>query len=268
MILVGGLLAGASLVTYARGDVRFLRLGYWTLLLVAFPAYIVMRIGAQWTYSREGWEKLDDDPTWLGIGFIVADLGALLVLIALIVGGIGVRRLGNGGGQGLLKASMIIAWIVARRRRRGRLGDGRQARLAPRSRSHPLDRRRPAPRPGGLPVECTQRRGRGAVGGTAGSTPPERPRAPHQGARDRPSDTGLTARLAAHPAARIIRLSSAGCKLALQSCEVLVLLPFGDLNPVLVPLAPLQLDVAREDVVPERALHELRAGELVDRLAE
>jgi hypothetical protein len=112
MILVGGLLAGASLMTYARGDVRFLRLGYWTLLLVAFPAYIVMRIGAQWIYSREGWEKLDDDPRWIGIGFIVADLGALLVLIALIVGGIGVRRLRNGGGQGLLKASMVIAWIV------------------------------------------------------------------------------------------------------------------------------------------------------------
>ena len=112
MILVGGLLAGASLMTYARGDARFLRLGYWTLLLVAFPAYIVMRIGAQWIYSREGWEKLDDDPAWLGIGYIVADAGALLVLIALIVGGIGVRRLRNGGGQGLLKASMVIAWIV------------------------------------------------------------------------------------------------------------------------------------------------------------
>ncbi len=34
------------------------------------------------------------------------------MLIALIVGGIGVRRLRNGGGQGLLKASMVIAWIV------------------------------------------------------------------------------------------------------------------------------------------------------------
>ena len=112
MILVGGLLAGASLMTYARGDARSLRLGYWTLLLVAFPAYIVMRIGAQWIYSREGWEKLDDDPAWLGIGYIVADAGALLVLIALIVGGIGMRRLRNGGGRGLLKASMIIAWIV------------------------------------------------------------------------------------------------------------------------------------------------------------
>jgi ABC-type maltose transport system permease subunit len=112
MILVGGLLAGASILLYARGDTRSLRLGYWTLLLVAFPGYIVMRIGAQWIYSKEGWEDLGDDPTWIGIGFIVADIGALLVLIALILGGIGVRRLRNGGGTGLLKAAMVIAWVV------------------------------------------------------------------------------------------------------------------------------------------------------------
>jgi len=75
----------------------------------------VMRIGAQWIYSREPYSDLPagvDDPTWIGIGFIVADLGALLVLIALIVGGIGVRRLDSGGGQGLLKAAMVIAWLV------------------------------------------------------------------------------------------------------------------------------------------------------------
>ena len=112
MILVGGLFTGASILAFARGDVRSLRLGYWTLLAVALPGYVVMRIGAEWIYSREGWEKLDDDPAWIGIGYIVADAGALLVLIALIVGGIGVRRLRNGGGQGLLKAAMVIAWIV------------------------------------------------------------------------------------------------------------------------------------------------------------
>jgi ABC-type maltose transport system permease subunit len=112
MILVGGLLAGASIITYARGEVRSLRLGYWTLLAVAFPGYIVMRIGAQWIYSKEGLEDLPEDPTWIGIGFMVADIGALLVLIALILGGIGVRRLRSGGGTGLLKATMVIAWIV------------------------------------------------------------------------------------------------------------------------------------------------------------
>ncbi len=112
MILVGGLLTGASILAFARGDVRSLRLGYWTLLAVALPGYIVMRIGAQWIYSKEHLDDAPEDPTWIGIGFIVADLGALLTLIALILGGIGVRRLGSGGGAGLLKAAMVIAWIV------------------------------------------------------------------------------------------------------------------------------------------------------------
>ena len=112
MILVGGLLTGASVILFARGDVRFLKLGYWTLLAVALPGYVVMRIGAQWIYSKEGLDNLPDDPTWIGIGFVVADAGALLVLIALILGGIGVRRLRNGNGAGLLKASMVTAWVV------------------------------------------------------------------------------------------------------------------------------------------------------------
>jgi hypothetical protein len=115
MILVGGLLAGASTLAFARGSERLLRLGYWTLLVVALPGYIVMRIGAEWIYSKEGWDDLPDDvdePAWLGIGYIIADLGALLTLIALILGGIGVRRLRDGRGQGLLKAAMVIAWLV------------------------------------------------------------------------------------------------------------------------------------------------------------
>jgi len=114
MILVGGLLAGASLITFARGDTRFLRLGYWALLLVALPGYLVMRIGAQWIYSKEGWDDLPDAeiPTWIDLGFIIADLGALLTVIALVVGGIGVRRLREGKGAGLLKATMVIAWLV------------------------------------------------------------------------------------------------------------------------------------------------------------
>ena len=114
MVLVGGLLTGASAIAFARGDARFLRLGYWTLLLVALPGYIVMRIGAQWIYSKEGWDDLPDEaiPAWIDIGYIIADAGALLTLIALILGGIGVRRLGSGGGTGLLKAAMVIAWIV------------------------------------------------------------------------------------------------------------------------------------------------------------
>jgi ABC-type maltose transport system permease subunit len=115
MILVGGLLTGATTLAFARGSERFLRLGYWTLLAVALPGYIVMRIGAEWIYAEEPWGELPegvDEPAWIGIGYIIADVGALLTLIALILGGIGVRRLRSGGGSGLLKAAMVIAWIV------------------------------------------------------------------------------------------------------------------------------------------------------------
>jgi len=78
MVLVGGLLTATSALAFAKGDVRLLRLGYWSLLAVSLPGYVVMRIGAQWVASK-GWDKVDPAPTWLDIGYIVADAGALLM---------------------------------------------------------------------------------------------------------------------------------------------------------------------------------------------
>jgi len=111
MVLVGGLLTATSALAFAKGDVRLLRLGYWSLLAVSLPGYVVMRIGAQWVASK-GWDKVDPAPTWLDTGYIVADVGALLMLIALVVGGIGMRRLRQGKGQGLLKAALVIAIVI------------------------------------------------------------------------------------------------------------------------------------------------------------
>jgi hypothetical protein len=111
MILVGGLVTATSALAFARGDVRLLRLGYWSLLAVSLPGYVIMRIGAQWVVSK-GWDKVDPAPTWLDIGYTVADAGAVLMLIALVVGGIGMRQLRQGKGQGLLKASLIIAVLI------------------------------------------------------------------------------------------------------------------------------------------------------------
>jgi hypothetical protein len=114
MILVGGVLTAATALTVAGGDGRLLRLGYRALLIVGLPGYIVMRAGAEWIADKEGYnEKGAPDPTWLGIGFSVADGGALLLLIALIVGGIGSSRVRKGtGGEGLLKATMVISIIL------------------------------------------------------------------------------------------------------------------------------------------------------------
>ena len=112
MILVGGLLATSTSVIVARGDVRTLRIGVMTLLFVCLPGYIVMRGGAQWIYSREHLDDLPDDPAWIGIGFITADAGALLLIISLILGGLGLRRVRSGGGTGLLRASLIISCVL------------------------------------------------------------------------------------------------------------------------------------------------------------
>jgi hypothetical protein len=114
MVLVGGLFASAGITATARRDVGFLRLGYWALLAVALPGWVIMRIGAQWIYNKEGWDELPDDliPDWLGIGFFAADVGGLVLLVSLIVGGIGVYRLRTGGGAGLLRATLVLSVIL------------------------------------------------------------------------------------------------------------------------------------------------------------
>jgi hypothetical protein len=111
-ILVGGLLTGASTLAYARGDTRFLRLGYWTLLAVALPGLVLMRIGAQWIYTKQGWDDVEEEPAWIMIGGVTADLGGALFLVSLAVGGFGIYRLREGKGAGLLKATMVIAVIL------------------------------------------------------------------------------------------------------------------------------------------------------------
>jgi hypothetical protein len=85
MTLVGALLAVVlvSAVAWRRPDLAVLRRAAWSgLLVVALPAYLVMRLAGQWIYSKEGFSG-DNDPTWLGIGFGVGDLGLLLLLVTI-----------------------------------------------------------------------------------------------------------------------------------------------------------------------------------------
>jgi hypothetical protein len=115
-VAFGGFLASASFLALARGETRMLRFGYYSLLLVSLPGLILLRLAGEWLYRLENWNKLPDQfgqPTWLQIGFTVADWGALLLFLALAVGGVGVYRLRAGkGGAGLLRVTMGIALIL------------------------------------------------------------------------------------------------------------------------------------------------------------
>ena len=114
MVLVGALLTAstAAMAGWRDEGAALRRLSYKTLLFVGLPSWIVMRIGAQWVYAEENLDELAEDPAWIGIGFITAELGGLLLLIALILGGIGLRQSRRGGGGGLLKASAVIATLL------------------------------------------------------------------------------------------------------------------------------------------------------------
>jgi hypothetical protein len=114
MLLVAGLLtaAVAGFVGWRDEAPTLRRFSVMTLLAVALPGWIVMRVGAEWTYSKEHLDSLSSDPVWLGLGFTIADGGGALLLIALIVGGIGMRRSRQGKGDGLLRASGAIAALL------------------------------------------------------------------------------------------------------------------------------------------------------------
>jgi hypothetical protein len=114
MILVGGLVTGASALAFARGEARLLRLGYWSLLAVSLPGWVLMRIGAQWIYSKEGWYDVPDKfrPGWLDIGLIIGDLVGLILLVSLVAGGVGVYRLREGKGPGLLRVTLVLSLVL------------------------------------------------------------------------------------------------------------------------------------------------------------
>ncbi len=116
MILFGGLVtaAGAGAIGWRDANGALRRFSALTLFAVALPGWIVMRLGAEWAYSKEGWDDVPDklQPTWLGIGYFTADIGGIVLLIALVLGGIGIRKARTGGGAGLLKASTVLAAVL------------------------------------------------------------------------------------------------------------------------------------------------------------
>jgi hypothetical protein len=115
-VVFGALLASATSLALARGETRLLRLGYFSLLFVGLPGLILLRLAGEWLYRLQNWDDLPeqfDEPAWLGIGFVVADWGGLLFLLALVLGGVGTYRMSHGkSGAGLLRITMVISLIL------------------------------------------------------------------------------------------------------------------------------------------------------------
>jgi hypothetical protein len=114
MLLVGGLTTAVAAfwLGWRRDTTTLSRLGFWALLVVAFPAWWLMRIAAQWIYDKEGFSQ--SDPAWIGVGYTTAEGGGLLLLISIILTGIGVRRMrrGEGGPSALVRVGAALATVV------------------------------------------------------------------------------------------------------------------------------------------------------------
>jgi hypothetical protein len=112
MTATGGIVLALVYLTAAwRGESPGLfRAGFRALLYGAIPGYVVMRVGAQWILSKEGLDNLPSDPSWIGIGFGVADFGLLFLLIATITAGVGSRRAtAQGAAPGTASAGLKVA---------------------------------------------------------------------------------------------------------------------------------------------------------------
>ena len=120
MVLIGGLVTALALQLIGwrpqepAAAASLARWSFRSLLFVAFPAWWVMRIGAQWIYSKENWDRVSEEPAWLGIGWITAEGGGLFLLIGIILAGLAARRLRRtgAGSSGLLRASTVLVTIA------------------------------------------------------------------------------------------------------------------------------------------------------------
>jgi hypothetical protein len=117
-VLVGAVTAavGTLLTPGGGGDPAGLRrFAFRMLLIVGLPAYVVMRIGAEWIYSKENLDYAPEDPTWIGIGRLTADLGLLVLLITVACAGVAMRKSNErlGKAAGILGAILLAGWIVA-----------------------------------------------------------------------------------------------------------------------------------------------------------
>ena len=115
MLLVGALtLSAVSLIAAWRsGSAPLTKLGFMSLFYGAIPGYIVMRGGAAWIAHKEGLDNDKVDLTWINIGFSVSDIGVVLLIASVVIGGTAVRTINRGHGGTPNIATRIATGLVS-----------------------------------------------------------------------------------------------------------------------------------------------------------
>ncbi len=113
MLLVAAVVVVLAVTAGAlrRGDdaAVLTRLALRALLLGVLPAWLVMRVGAQWVESEEA----VGDPSWIGIGYGTSEGGLLLILIATGLAWRATRRGAAGSGRAVFALSALVLFAFA-----------------------------------------------------------------------------------------------------------------------------------------------------------
>ncbi len=106
-----GALTAAGFAIRRRPDHQLVlaRLAQRTFLLGVIPAYVLMRVAAQWIDDKEF--PNGGEPGWVGVGFLVSDAGAVLLIVVGIL--LAVRRRRILLAVPLLTALYLIALAAA-----------------------------------------------------------------------------------------------------------------------------------------------------------
>jgi NADH:ubiquinone oxidoreductase subunit 6 (subunit J) len=83
VVLVGATAATALAASRAGQSPLLRRVAFGTLVAAVLPAWVLMRIAGQWIESKE---DIEGDPTWLGIGYIVGDVGLVILVVTTVIG--------------------------------------------------------------------------------------------------------------------------------------------------------------------------------------
>ena len=95
-------IAGFASRTHSEHEKLLWRVAVRTFLFGVLPAWILMRVGAQWIVGKE-FPGNAKEPGWVDVGFVVSEPGALLLIVVGIL--LAVRR------QRVLLAVPILAAI-------------------------------------------------------------------------------------------------------------------------------------------------------------
>jgi hypothetical protein len=109
--LFGGVASVAVLSVVALRErahtVMLQRAAFITTLLLVWPAYVVMRVGAQWVASNEHLDK--NPPGWVGVGLAVSDIGILILAVITLLGWLAPRR----PRAGTFLAGLSVLYVIA-----------------------------------------------------------------------------------------------------------------------------------------------------------